>query len=148
IAVAEQNGAIVLLDPGSGREQRRLVSQPNAGSVRLEFSPDGRTLAVGSYRYDIRIASLVLWEVASGTVRQEFSGHEGMLTALAFSRDGRRLASGSWDTTVLLWDLGTSAQPARRLTAKELEEAWSGLDAADGKTAHAAMRQLLTAPAD
>src|SRR2546423_1358306 len=46
IAVAEQSGAVALLDPAGGRELRRLVSNGNAGSVRLAFAPDSRTLAV------------------------------------------------------------------------------------------------------
>src|SRR5262249_20077768 len=93
--------------------------------------------------------ALGLWEVASGTARREFSGHQGMLSSLAFSPDGRRIATGSWDTTILLWDLGaSSAQPAKKLTARELDEAWSALEAADGKTAYAAMSKLMAAPAD
>jgi hypothetical protein len=37
-------------------------------------------------------------------------GHSGWVTGVAFSSDGRRLASGSWDQTVKLWDVPTGKE--------------------------------------
>jgi WD40 repeat protein len=75
--------------------------QPGKGAI-LAFSPDGRLLAVGGMG---RGKDVELWELSSGKLRKRLSGHVAMVTALAFSADGRWLASGSEDTTALVWDL-------------------------------------------
>jgi len=47
-----------------------------------------------------------VWDLAAKRVRVEFEGHPGSsIKALAFSRDGRWLASASSDNSVKLWDV-------------------------------------------
>ena len=61
-----------------------------------------KLLAVAGHgaEYDID-----LWEVATGRPLHTLRGHGEVVTALAFSPDGRRLVSGSRDRTVKLWDV-------------------------------------------
>jgi WD40 repeat protein len=71
----------------------------------LTFSPDGRTLATGSFSGPIE-----LWDVPSRRRLRILHGHRARIKSLAFFSDGQSLLSGSEDTTVRLWKLGTRAK--------------------------------------
>jgi hypothetical protein len=70
---------------------------------------------------------------------------------LAFSANGRRLASGSWDNTVLIWDLIAPLNSAKLLIKepgdKEIATWWEDLASEDARRAHAAIWALADAPA-
>ncbi len=44
-----------------------------------------------------------LWDTDSGKLLHTFSGHTDPVNAIAFSRDGKQILSGSRDNTVRLW---------------------------------------------
>ncbi|CCA71603.1 related to WD40-repeat protein (notchless protein) [Serendipita indica DSM 11827] len=71
------------------------------GPVRaVAFSPDGLTIASGSYDRTIR-----LWDATTGQpLGEPLQGHSDSICALAFSPDGSKIASGSCDKTIRLWD--------------------------------------------
>ncbi len=64
-------------------------------------SPDGRVMAVSEG------ATIQLKDAATGKEIATFRAHTGAVTALAFSPDGKLLASGSSDATVKLWEAGS-----------------------------------------
>ncbi|MCA1600297.1 MAG: hypothetical protein LC776_01185, partial [Acidobacteria bacterium] len=51
-----------------------------------------------------------LWDVASGSLVGDLKGHGKGVTEVAFSRDGRLLASGGTDNTIRIWDLATKRE--------------------------------------
>ncbi|HVY68348.1 MAG TPA: c-type cytochrome domain-containing protein [Verrucomicrobiae bacterium] len=65
----------------------------------LAVSPDGMTLATGSYDYQIK-----LWNVADGALRKTIAASQGAIFDLAFRPDGKVLASASADRTAKLYN--------------------------------------------
>ena len=51
------------------------------------------------------VGQVTLWDVATGTEIGALKGHGKGVTQVAFSRDGRLLASGSTDNTIRIWDV-------------------------------------------
>src|SRR5262249_41456348 len=49
--------------------------------------------------------TIYVWEAATGRAALSLGGHLGKVTALDFSHDGKRLASGGEDGQVKVWDL-------------------------------------------
>ena len=101
----------------------------------VAFSPDGRTIATGS---DDPTGYIKLWDAQTGkplrtdgfgggpqkteSGREEqgsvvpavrSTAHTAPVTSLAFSHDGKRLLSGSFDHTARLWDVETGRQIRR-----------------------------------
>jgi WD40 repeat protein len=70
--------------------------------VSAVFSPDGKTLASGTYGHDI-----LLWDVKTRQLMDKLIGHTDIIRSIAFDRDGNMMASGSEDQTVILWDMKT-----------------------------------------
>ena len=71
----------------------------------LAFSPCGQYLASGSWWAGTEKVSIRLWDIATCENIHTFWGHPTDIQDLAFSPDGMLLASGSFDGTILLWNV-------------------------------------------
>src|SRR5207302_511503 len=96
--------------------------------------------------------TLQLWDVATGQELLRRAGYEVDITghAFVFAPDGRTLATGYVDSTILLWDLAPETwrrqQPSRPLDVQELQAAWADLASADARKAHVAIWKLAVVP--
>lgn len=125
------DGEVYLWDMVSG-ECKASLNMRRKGVTGVAFSPDGSALAVGGNE------GVTLWDVkkilhhshddtyiyatdefdVTGRHKATLKGHTRYVSAVAFSPDGRTLASGSIDGTVLLWDINVGAVQTPRQIAQ------------------------------
>jgi WD40 repeat protein len=115
LAVGRSDGTVELIEAKTMETIRTLPTDPE--SVRREqlglpeitsvaFSPDGKTIAVGSFNSTVK-----LWDLKTGQVESTFSWQPSTLgvaqiasdTPIAFSPDGQALAIGINDGSIKLW---------------------------------------------
>jgi len=106
LATGGSDGAICIWDI----QENCSLTVLDRGATRITFEPTGRWLAAASLR-----ESIYLWDMdalsrepeASTMPTRELTGHTESVVSIAFSPDGKRLASGSDDRTLRLWNTHT-----------------------------------------
>ena len=110
------DGSVRLHDVATGKTLHGWKTQP--GVTGIAFSPDGCTLAVASEAGFAKNErnTIQLWETLTGQVRANFPGFINESGSVAFSPDGRLLATGgnafAWDMNrvIRVYDLASSKE--------------------------------------
>ncbi|MFO0897435.1 MAG: WD40 repeat domain-containing protein [Pirellulales bacterium] len=103
IATSGPNGDVKLWDSKTYREVQRFT--PRGKELRcLVFSPDGRLLAGSEHMWDD--PQVCIWDVHEGSLLRELDGTGGLFgPSLAFSPDGKLLATPHDDSNARLWEI-------------------------------------------
>ncbi len=137
LATIGDDGTTIIWDALTGEELQRLpgTTEPSdfVSAQRIAYSPDGKLLAACDNRY------IKIYDAATYQLLHTLTGHEVDMTAVAFSRDGARLASGGFDGTVYVWDA---------ITGRSLLEFAGHQDAVEALTFSPNGKWLVTASDD
>ena len=107
LLVSISSGEIYIWDVASQQLVKVL-----SGHTPVAFSSNGKVLAyaafvpvvVGEDEYEA-----VLWNIESEEQMAKLVGHRGHIGAIAFSQDGKWIATGGSDGTILLWEFSATS---------------------------------------
>ncbi|MBN2532808.1 MAG: caspase family protein [Spirochaetales bacterium] len=88
------------------------------------ISPDGTKILSGGYSQQEKVFTdgsrfvsgityqAKLWDIKTGKELRTFSGYTWVVETVCFSKDGKQVFSGSWDSTIKQWDIATGREIA------------------------------------
>ena len=103
LAAAGQQRIVRLLERRLGQADRGLPQRPGE-VLALCFCGANLLASAGSGNV------IHLWDLATGEEQRRLVGHTGSITTLVLDQHTQTLISGSYDTTVRLWDLKNQDQ--------------------------------------
>jgi WD40 repeat protein len=99
----EQKGRILVWDVRTGRKVPTLPADGVPGEI-------GRCLRGGRLAVDGRDHAVEVWDLATGKSAGRFVGHTGTVLGAAFSPDGTRFVTVSFDRTARVWKSATGQE--------------------------------------
>jgi WD40 repeat protein/serine/threonine protein kinase len=104
LVTVTREGYSIIWDVKSRKERVRIDHGGQSFGSSAALSPDGRILAM-TYGFDDFENAVSLWDTSSGKHLGTLAGHKQTIWSLAFTPDGKTLATSSSDGTLRLWNV-------------------------------------------
>jgi WD40 repeat protein len=136
-----------LVNAANGKHVASYSSHMTLGRTAT-LSANGKHLFIGGADGLLRVL-----DAGTGRIVREVTAHAEPIWSLSLSPDGKTLASGSNDSTVLLWDVAELTKPRGpgekiKITAAEMGRLWKDLGDGDAGKAFQAIGTLTEAQAE
>ncbi|MBX2966679.1 MAG: High-affnity carbon uptake protein Hat/HatR [Cyclobacteriaceae bacterium] len=102
VAGASWSGQLMLINIATG-DQDILVNTDAAQILSVKFSPDGKSLAYGTFEKNDKRGLVKLYNLNERKEERQFTGHKAGVYSVEFSPDGKLLASAGSDRLLQMW---------------------------------------------
>jgi hypothetical protein len=137
---------------GTGGERGPVIPVPEGRVTALAYSPDGKWLAVAAGEPGksgiVRLYDAAWDGEPGGKPSPALDGHKDAVYALAFSPDGRTLATAGYDRVVHLWDIPSRWPADQKVEVVPKKTLKDHSDAIYGLSFHPSGKLLASASAD
>jgi len=127
---------IWIYDVQTGKEIKLLTDHRGGAIDKTVLSPDWRYLTCPRNNWEHH--EIRLWNTYTGEIKTAFEGHTDIVEWVAFSPDGKMLASSDFDGVIWLWDIDTGEHRQIRTPHKIVG---GGMFSPDGRTLVSSRRE-------
>lgn len=111
----------VVIEP---KDQKQHFLRGHSTNINcINMSPKGRMIASGESGRD---ADVIVWNYEKKDLLFKLSEHNGTITAIAFSRDERLLATSAEDDRLIIWDMATGNVVTHKRINRACLAHWGG----------------------
>jgi WD40 repeat protein/serine/threonine protein kinase len=98
-----RDGTVRIWEAGTGQQRESFRLEDHV--LCVTFHPDGRSLALGTYKGAVRV-----WNWREKTAVWTARTPRASIQKISFSPDGKRLATAGYDRAVRIWDAATGKE--------------------------------------